>query len=68
MKKKTKIKVKSIIALLLLVATMGDLTYMLYNITFNAMATWFGCVTMFLDVVLMCVSYDYLEKEFNKNK
>ena len=68
MKKKTKIKVKSIIALLLLVATMGDLAYMLYNITFNATATWFGCVTMFLDVVLMCTSYNHLEKEYNKNE
>ena len=65
--KKIRIKKASIIALIVLLVSMGDLGYMLYNITFNATATWFGCVTMVLDVVLMCTSYDYLETRFNKN-
>lgn len=65
--KKTRIKKASIIALIVLVISMGDLGYMLYNITFNATATWFGCVTMVLDIIMICTSYDYLEKRFNKN-
>lgn len=40
---------------------------MLYNITFNTTATVFGCITMVLDVIMICTSYAYLEKRFNKN-
>lgn len=65
--KKTRIKKASIIALIVLLISTGDLGYMLYNITFNATATIFGCITMVLDIIMICTSYDYLEKRFNKN-